>query len=76
MGFWMGKFTTADKPVVALHWKHYMCDARNKFNSENMWQLPPILPHICRYIAVIWLRQEQLQRPYNILWDTRMWQSH
>ena len=26
-----------------------MRDARNKFNSMNPWQLPPISPHICRH---------------------------
>ena len=38
-----------NKPTVALHWEHYMRDARNKFNSMNPWQLPPISPHICRH---------------------------
>ena len=37
------------KPTVALHWEHYMRDARNKYNSENVWQLPPVSPHICRH---------------------------
>lgn len=35
--------------MVALHWEKYMQHAREKYNRENLLQLPPVTPHICRH---------------------------
>lgn len=35
--------------LIALHWEKYMQHAREKYNRENLLQLPPITPHICRH---------------------------
>lgn len=47
-----GGFLFLDKngrPMVALHWEKYMQHAREKYNRENLLQLPPVTPHICRH---------------------------
>ena len=42
-------FDKEGKPMVALHWEKYMQHAREKYNRENLLQLPPVTPHICRH---------------------------
>ena len=47
-----GGFLFLDKngrTMVALHWEKYMQHAREKYNRENLLQLPPVTPHICRH---------------------------
>ena len=47
-----GGFLFLDKngrPMVALHWEKYMQHAREKYNRENLLQLLPVTPHICRH---------------------------
>lgn len=43
--FW----TRMEGQLVALHWEKYMQHAREKYNRENLLQLPPVTPHICRH---------------------------
>lgn len=37
------------KPMVALHWEHYMKHIREKYNSTYKIQMPKVTPHVCRH---------------------------